>query len=186
MFRTKSNTRTGEALKLAVALLAALAVVVGGISTAAADDDVKIGYVDLHQALEESEEGQRIKSELEQEFQKRQEQLDEEQQAVMQKQQEMEQQAMMMTDEQRQQKGMELQQDMEKLQETYLTLQNELAQQEAEATKKLFDSMRSVIEEIGEEKDFTMIIEKTDTSILYSVDGLDLTDELIERFNAKE
>ncbi len=155
----------------------------GAMSTASADE-VKIGYVDLHRALEESDEGQKIISELEQEFQQRQQQLDQAQQEIMQKQEQFEQQAMMMSEEQRQQQGAQLQQEMQQLQQTYMTLQNELAQQEAEATSRLLDEMSSVIEGIAEEQDFTMVIEKTETSVLYSVDGLDLTDELIDRYNA--
>ena len=172
-------------LRRIAALVVAVAVL-GFSSSAWADDDVRIGYVDLHQALEESERGQEIKNELEQEFQQRQQELDEMQQNVMQQRQQMEQQAMMMSEEQRQEQQMELQQQMEQLQQTYLELQNELAQQEAQATQELFDEMQSVADEIGEERGFTLIIEKTDTSILYSVDGLDLTDELIERFDERQ
>lgn len=186
MLRPTIAFRRGSVLRAAIAMAVAAAMTVGGLSTAVADDDVKIGYVDLHRALEESDEGQKIKGELEQEFNQRQQQLDQKQQEVMQKREEMQQQAMMLSEERRQQMAMELQQEMQQLQETYLTLQNELAQQEAKATQELFERMRTVIEEIGEEKGFTMVIERTETSVLYAVDGLDLTDELIERFDAKQ
>ncbi len=179
------SDRSRRVITKGLAVLMALCFVgLGAMSTAAADE-VKIGYVDLHRALEESDEGQRIKNELEQEFQQRQQQLDQSQQEIMQKQEQFEQQAMMMSEEQRQQQGMEIQQEVQELQQTYMTLQNELAQQEAEATSRLLDEMSSVIEGIAEEKGFTMVIEKTDTSVLYSVDGLDLTDELIDRYNAE-
>ena len=177
-------TSSNRSVRRLVAVVVAVLTVFAGMSTATADD-VKIGYVDLHQALEESERGQEIKAELEQEFQQRQQQLDEQQQQVMQQRQQMEQQAMMLSEEKRQEKAMELQQQMENLQQTYLTLQNELAQQEAQATQELFEEMQTVADEIGQEKGFTMIIEKTDTSILYAVDGLDMTDELINRFDEK-
>ncbi len=186
MLRQSENDLVSRSARLFVASMVVLAMVFGGISTAAAGDEVKIGYVDLHQALEQSEEGQEIKSQLEREFNQRQQQLDQKQQEVMQKREQMEQQAMMLSDQKRQEMAMELQRDMQELQETYLTLQNELAQQEAQATQQLFERMRAVIEEIGKEKGFTIIIERTETSVLYAVDGLDLTSELIERFDAKE
>lgn len=186
MLRSTDNSPSSRGLRLVIASLIAVAMALGGISTAAAGDDVKIGYVDLHKALEQSEEGQKIKAELEQEFNQRQQQLDQKQQEVMQKREQMEQQAMMLSEQKRQEMAMQLQRDMQELQETYLTLQNELAQQEAQATHQLFERMRSVIEEIGKEKGFTMVIERTETSVLYAVDGLDLTSELIERFDAKE
>lgn len=179
--------RVDARLRAITALVVAALMAVGGISTAAAEegDELKIGYVDLHRALEESERGQEITEELRQEFEQRQQQLDEEQQEVLERQQEMEQQAPMMSEEARQQEGMELQQEMQQLQETYLELQNELAQLEAEATQELFEDMQSVARQIGEERGFSMIIEQTETSVLYAVDGLDLTDEVIERIDAQ-
>ncbi len=185
MLRSTAKNHRSRPLRLLCAAAVAVGLLFGGVATAAADD-VKIGYVDLQKALEQSEEGQQLKSELEQEFNQRQQQLDTKQQEVMQKRQELEQQAMMLSEERQQQMAMELQQEMQQLQETYLTLQQELAEQEARKTTELFDKMRSTIEAVGEEKGFTMVIERTETSVLYAVDGLDLTDEVIERFDARQ
>ena len=156
----------------------------GGMATAMAND-VKIGYVDLHRALENIEEGQQVKRQLEGEFQRRQQQLDQKQQEVMQLREQFEQQAMMLSDEARQQKAMELQQKMGELQQLYMTLQGELAQQEAQATQRIFEKMRGIIAEIGREQSYSMILERTEMSVLYAVESLDLTDELIRRYNAQ-
>lgn len=170
--------------RLVTALVVALVLGFGSIATASADD-IKIGYVDLHQALESIEEGQRLKAQLEREFKSRQERLDQKQQEVMQLREQLEQQAMMLSEDARQQKAMELQEKMGELQQLYMTLQQELAQQEAQATQSIFGKMQEVIQEIGAEKGYTIILERTDTSILYAVDGLDLTDELVRRYNAR-
>lgn len=169
--------------RLFTILTLAFAMGFAGVATAAAE--VKIGYVDLYRALENVEEGQRIRRQLEREFQRRQTQLDEKQQEVMQLHQELERQGMMLSDEARQQKAMELQEKMGELQQLYLTLQQELAQQEAQAMRGVFEQMRTIVEAIGREGNYTIILERTETSILYSVDGLDLTDQLIRRFNAR-
>lgn len=152
---------------------------------AAVAQEVKIGYVDLHQALESIEEGQRVKRELEREFQSRQQQLDAKQREVMQLREELEQQAMLLSDDARQQKAIELQQKMAELQELYLTLQNELAQQEAQATQRIFERMRTIIQEIGREQGYTMVLERSEMSVLYAVDSLDLTAELIRRYDGQ-
>ena len=156
----------------------------GGMATAMAND-VKIGYVDLHRALEGIEEGQQVKRQLEREFQRRQQQLDQKQQEVMQLREQFEQQAMMLSEEARQQKAMELQQKMAELQQLYMTLQGELAQQEAQATQRIFEKMRRIIAEIGREQNYTMILERSEMSVLYALDSLDLTSELIRRYNAQ-
>jgi outer membrane protein len=173
-----------RSIRLFTVLLVGLAIGFAGVATASAE--VKIGYVDLYRALESVDEGQRIRQQLEREFQRRQQQLDDKQQEVMELHQQLEQQAMMLSDDARQQKAVELQQKMGELQQLYLTLQQELAQQEAQAMRGVFEQMRDVVQQIGREGGYTMILERTETSILYSVDGLDLTDQLIRRFNARD
>lgn len=176
------SSRTMYSPRAVVALVLALAVSFSAMSTASAQEDMKVAYVDLQRALEESDEGQEIRSELEREFQQRQESLDEKQQEVMALREEIEQQSMMLSDEAMQEKQAEWQGKMEELQQTYLTLQQELAEQEAQATERLFGRMQGVVEEIGEEEGYTLILERS--NVLYADgDEMDLTDELIERFN---
>lgn len=175
---------TAMALRLATLVLLCLGVLFTGISTAAAQQAVKIGYVDFQKALNEVEEGKRIKAQLERDFRQRQEQLDQKQNQVVKLKEELESQGMMLSEAARREKGMQFQQAMGELQQLYMTLQQELAQKEAEATKRIFDKMRTIIAEIGKEQGYTMVLERTESAILFAKDGLDLTDELIKRFNA--
>lgn len=167
------------------ALLIALFLVVGAISTASAQEATKIGYVDLQAAVEQLNEGKQIRQRLEQEFSRRQGQLDQKQQEAMQLRTQLEQQAMMLSDEARQQRAMELQQKMIELQELYLTLQTELAQMEAEAMGGLLQKLEGVLAEIAKERNYSMILEKTESSILFADEKLDVTSELVRRYNAK-
>ncbi len=178
------SVRKSKPARLFIALAMMVAMTFTGMATASAD--IKIGYVDLYRALENVEEGQQVRRQLEREFQRRQQQLDDKQQEVMQLHQQLEQQAMMLSDSARQQMAVELQEKMAELQQLYLTLQQELAQQEAQAMRGVFESMREVVAQIGREGNYTIILERTETSVLYSVDGLDLTDELIRRFNNRD
>ncbi|WP_158542392.1 OmpH family outer membrane protein [Lujinxingia litoralis] len=175
----QSNTMS----RLAVALLMAMAVIFGGLATASAQD-VKIGYVDMQEALNSIEEGKRVKARLEREFAQRQERLDAKQNEVMQMRQELEQQAMMLSEDARRERVTTLQTRMQELQELYLQLQSELAQQEAEATKSIFDRMRGIIATMAREQGYTLILERTESSVLYAADGMNLTTELVRRYNA--
>jgi outer membrane protein len=125
-----------------------------------------------------------LKAQLERDFRQRQEQLDQKQNQVVKLKEELESQGMMLSEAARREKGMQFQQAMGELQQLYMTLQQELAQKEAEATKRIFDKMRTIIAEIGKEQSYTMVLERTESAVLYDRDGLDLTDELIKRFNA--
>jgi len=169
--------------RLLVALMVVTAVIFGGLANASAQD-VKIGYVDMQEALNSIEEGKRVKARLEREFQRRQEQLDTKQNEVLALRQELEQQAMMLSEDARQERVMALQARMQELQELYLQLQNELGQQEAEATKGIFDKMRTIITAMAREQNYTLILERTESSVLYAADGMNLTAELVRRYNA--
>ena len=80
------------------------------------------------------------------------------------------------------------QQDLDqKLVETsrlYATLQKELSQKERDATKGILTKMSSIIHSIAEAEGVTMVFEKTDSALLYAQPSLDLTNELIRRYNA--
>ena len=78
---------------------------------------------------------------------------------------------------------MELQQKLVGLQETYMRLQKDLQEKEATETQKIFKRMQAVIAEIAKAEGVTYVFEKN-SGILYAPPALDLTNELIRKFNA--
>ena len=146
----------------------------------------KIAYVDLQRALLEVEDGKKAKAKLKKDFDKKQAELDRKQANVKKMKDDLEAGAMMMTEEAKRAKAMELQKQMYELQQLYLQLQGDLSQKEAEATRKIFDRMGAIIEKIGKEKGYDLILEKTESSVLYAKSGMDITSELIKRYNAKK
>jgi outer membrane protein len=147
--------------------------------------NVKIGYVDLQKALIEVEDGKKAKARLKKEFDRKQQQLDKKQKQVKAMKDELESGAMMMTEEAKRQKATELQKQMYELQQLYLQLQGDLSKKEAAATKEIFDRMGKIIQKLGREKGFDLILEKTESSVLFARPSMDLTKEVIKRYNAK-
>ena len=92
---------------------------------------------------------------------------------------------MMLSEEAKRQKVMSFQQKMYELQQEYMQMQGELAQSEAKETQKIFDKMGKIIEEIAKERKYDLVLESTESAILYAGEGMDFTDELIKRYNAK-
>jgi Skp family chaperone for outer membrane proteins len=92
----------------------------------------------------------------------------------------------MMKDDVRRQREEELAEKLGRLQMLYATLQKELAGKEAELTKDIFKRMAKILEKMGREQKWTMIFEKTESSVLWAEQSLDLTNELIRRYNAGE
>lgn len=151
----------------------------------AAFAQTKIAYVDLQKALNQVNEGKSAKAKLKKDFDKKQKELDKKQDRVKKMKDELERGAMMLSDDAKRAKAMELQKSMYELQQLYLNLQGELSQAEAKATKKIFDKMGKILEKIGKEKGYDLILEKTESSVLYAKSGMDVTSELVKRYNSK-
>lgn len=154
-----------------------------GASQPAFAQGTKIAYVDLQRALNEVDDGKAAKSRLKKDFEKKQKTLDAKQQDVKKLKEDLEAQAMMLSEDAKRQKAMELQKKMYELQQMYVELQGELSKQEAKATKDIFVKMGKLIEQIGKEKGYDLILEKTESSVLYAKDGMDVTSELVKRYN---
>lgn len=151
------------------------------LSAPARAQDMKIGYVDLQRALNEIDEGARAKAALKKEFDEKQRQLDAKQNELKAMKEELDARGMMMTPEAKQEKMAELQKKLLDVQQLYFNLQQELSQKEAKVTGEIFQKMGTILQTMGREQEFDLIVEKS--SVLYAKGHLDLTNELIRRYN---
>jgi outer membrane protein len=162
-------------------LVAACVLAVPSLATA---EDVKIGYVDVQRALSEVEDGRAAKNALKKEFDEKQRVLDERQEELRVMKEEMDKQGLMLSAEAKQDKLNEFQKKMLEMQQLYFNLQKELSSREGEMTKGIFERMNRVLNQIADEEGYTVILEKNESSILYARPYLDITNELIRKYNA--
>lgn len=152
----------------------------------AAAKEVKLGFVDMQRALLEVEEGKTAKARLEKMKTERQGKLDAQQTELKKLKEDLDRQKEFMKPEVREQKEQEFRQKLGELQMTYAQLQKELAEEEAKLTKDIFARMARILAKVGQDEGFTMVFEKTESSLLWAERSLDLTNELIRRFNSGE
>lgn len=174
-----------RALKYMLQLVLGIALFIG-ISIAASPafaQTPKIGYVDLQRALTQVDDGKAAKKRLKKDFDAKQKALTDKQNQVKELKESLEAGAAMMTEQAKREKAMQLQREMAELQQLYLQMQRELAQKEGEATQKIFKKMETILTQIAKEKGYDLILEKTESSVLYAKDSMDLTDELIKRYD---
>ncbi len=145
--------------------------------------DIKIAYVDLQRALEETDEGKHAKAKLKADFDKKQKELDQRQEALKKKKADIDKQAAILKPEAMAQKQQELQQEVIQLQETFMRLQKDLQEKEATETGRIFKKMKGVIAQIAQAEGVTFVLE-ANTGILYAPPSMDLTNELIRKYNA--
>lgn len=164
-----------HALVLVTALLAF------GLALPAGAQDMKIAFVDLQRALNEVDEGAAAKAALKKEFDAKQAELDKRQNELKAMKDEIDARGMMMTPEAKQEKMADLQKKLMEVQQLYFQLQQELSQKEAQATSDIFAKMGTLLEAMGKDAGYTIIVEKS--AVLYAKPSLDLTNELIRRYN---
>lgn len=150
-------------------------------SSAMAVDEIKIGYVDLQRALNEVNEGATAKAALKTEFDAKQRTLDAKQNELKAMKEELDARGMMMTPEAKQERMQQLQQKLMETQQLYMQLQQELSKREAEVTSEIFQKMGTILQTMGRTSDYTLIVEKS--AVLFAKNHIDLTNELIRRYN---
>lgn len=148
---------------------------------AASAEDVKIGVVDFQRAMREVEEGAAAQKALKKEFDEKQKQLDQKQTDLKALKDEIDQRGAMMKPEVKAQKVEELQRRLMETQQLYMQLQQELSKREADAAGEILKKMGVIVQTMGAEQNFTLIVDRT--AVLYTKEALDLTNELIRRYN---
>ena len=166
-------------MKTSKALLVVLA-----LAPALARAEQKIGYVDLQRALNEVEEGKSAKASLKRDFDEKQKQLDAKKTEFDRLQADLEKQAVVMSDAAKKERATELDRRARELQGLFVQLQKDLSDREREATKGIFDRMAGIVREIAEAEGFTIVLEKG-AGIVYAPVSLDLTNELIRKYNSR-
>jgi len=149
-------------------------------------EDVKLGYVDLQRALNETEDGKKAKANLKKVFDLKQKELDEQQETLKKDIEDFMKKKSLLAPEKASQKETELQERMQKVQQTYARHQQDLGSKEQEATGKIFERMSRIIGKIATAENFTMIFDKQQSAVVFAKPHLDLTNDLIRRYNAGE
>lgn len=146
--------------------------------------DVKLGYVDLQKALNLSSAGKSAKEKIGETVKEYEGKVQTRQEELKKMKEELEKQAVLLSEEARGKKERDYQQKLKEFQRYTKDIQEELQQKDAEATRRILDDLFSVIKEYGEKEKFTMIFERTESSVLYAPDRVDLTEDIIEAYNA--
>jgi outer membrane protein len=155
------------------------------LAAAPAAADVKIGYVDLQRALNEVDDGKAAKALLKRDFDEKQKQLNAKKDEFEKMRTDFEKQSVVMSEQAKRDKSTELDKRAFELQQVYQQLQQELLKREQEMTRGIFDKMSAIVKEIAEGDGFQMIFERNDAGLVYAPPSLDVTNELIRKYNSR-
>jgi outer membrane protein len=146
-------------------------------------DDIKVGVVDLMKVLNESDAGKKAKTELEAAIKAKQTVIDEKGKEIEKMKGDIEKQSSVLSAEAKKQKQDELEKMIREYQRTVSDSQNDVKKRESELTNGILREIRAIVEKMGKDDGYTMIIENAEGIILYSKKDLDLTDAVIKKYN---
>jgi outer membrane protein len=147
-------------------------------------EDLKFGYVDMQRALNETEDGRKAKATLKKEFDQKQKELDEQQVQLKKDIEDLDKKRTLLPADKVREKETELRSRLEKVQQTYMRHQQDLSGKEQKETGKIFERMTRIVQKIAAAENLSMIVDKS--ALIFAKPHLDLTNELIRRYNAGE
>ncbi|SHI61927.1 periplasmic chaperone for outer membrane proteins Skp [Desulfatibacillum alkenivorans DSM 16219] len=169
-------------MRTKLAILSLLLVFAMGIPCALAN---KIGIVDVQKIMETSKMGMDYSSQLKTETEKKTADLEARQTSLNNLKQQLESQAKFLKDEVKEEKMRQLRiesGDFQVLQKKYL---DELKQLEYTLTTGLHKAILDVVDEIAKKEQYTLIIERQEGGVMFNLDGMNITDQVIKEINAR-
>lgn len=167
-------------------MIRVFAVLVASILPAISFSEVKIGYIDSGKIFQEYKGMETIRKQFNQEQAEWQRTAEEMLRELEDLKAELESQRLMLSAEALQKKEEAVKNKQREYEEFIQRIwgpEGTAAQKNVELTSPIVDKINSVLEEIAKEDEFTMIFDIAEGSVVYAMDGLDLTDVVLEELN---
>ncbi len=146
---------------------------------------VIVGFVDIQKTLEECNVGKKAKEDLQGIVEKKQIDIDKLSAEIESLQKALEEQVML-SPEKKKEKENVINEKMEIYQRMALSAKKEISKKESEVTEPLIKKIRDIIDKIGKEKGYTLILEKNYSSVLYGSPEIDITSQVIKELNEQK
>lgn len=146
-------------------------------------ENIKIGVVDLQYVLENCEAGKETIAKLQKEFKTLKQNLDKKKEAIDKLREQIEKQRLMLTQEAQLDKELEYKQKVQEFKTLYGTYLQKMQIKERQLREPIIKELEKVLKEYGKQGKFTLIIDKRNSGVVYSSDAIDITKDVIVKFN---
>jgi outer membrane protein len=164
-------------------LLGLAAILVWG--TAAQDEPLKIGIVDIDLAINSTAEGKAAREELARKQREAEAALHPMIERMKEMQEDFQTKRFVISDEARFQRQLDLAEVQNEIESKAAELKGQLQVDEQRLKGPLLAKLGGIIEALGKENGFTMILRRGAPGLLYAREALDVTDLVIEKYNQK-
>jgi outer membrane protein len=144
---------------------------------------VKIGFIDVQRAISESQAGKRAKEKFQAQVKKAEADLLKEKQELERLKSDLDKKGPLLKEDEKRNLEGDLQRRYVNYQRSMADQQQELRQREGEMTGDILKELEKIVSEVGKAEKFTLILERS--QVLYSDQGVDITNKVIELYNSR-
>jgi len=154
-----------------------------GYNIVLAEDFSRVGLIDLQRCLKGSMEGQKVFQVLKKKKDNLQRRLNTRQKELLELRKELDKQAMMLSLDAKEDKEKTIERKTRELEYLYKDLNEEMARAQGKEKQRIFKELEKIIEKIGSEENYTLIMEKRAGGVLYFSKSIDITDQVIKAYD---
>lgn len=166
-----------------LAVVASLVLIVWGMG--ASKDDIKIGIVDLDAAVSSTKEGKAARDELERKKREAESSLQPMIEQFQEMAKEFEAKQFVLSDDARFQKQLDLQELRNEIEGKQKQLQGQLELSRERLVGPLRTKLVEIVENVGRDGGYSLIMMRGSPGLMYAREALDITDQVIKKFNEK-
>jgi outer membrane protein len=167
-------------------ITAALMLLLGGNVARSDAAGSRIGYVDVQRVIVRSVAGVAAREQLEKDKVAMQKDVDNRKIEVDKLREEMEKKGLVLSAESRREKEETLQRKVRDLRRLAEDLEKELQKKEQQATQRILQELTGIIEKMGKERGFLLIVERRSGGVIYGDPEGDVTDEVIKLYDQEK
>jgi len=146
--------------------------------------EYRLAYVDLQKALNLCKAGQEAKEKFAKKVEKAEQSLAGRQEELKKLKEVLEKQGSMLNEATFKEKEKDYQAKLRDFKRLYEESQDELKAQDNEAVKEILSELVKITQSYGKEKGFSLVFEKSESALLFADETMEITDEIIKRYDA--
>src|SRR5262247_1274103 len=145
----------------------------------------RVGFVDIQRVLARSAAGMAAREQLEKEKAVMQKQVDGQRVEVEKLRDELEKKGQLLSADARREKQENLERKVRDVRRLVDDLQKELQKKEQEILARVLNDISGVVQKLGKEKGYTMIVERRGASVVWGAPEADVTEEIVKLFTTR-
>ena len=171
---------------IVVTIVLAVGLLFSGFVSGSDAAGTRIGYVDVQRVIVRSVAGVAAREQLEKDKVAMQKDVDNRKIEVDKLREEMEKKGLVLSAESRREKEETLQRKVRDLRRLAEDLEKELQKKEQQATQRILQELTGIIEKMGKERGFLLIVERRSGGVIYGDPEGDVTDEVIKLYDQEK